>query len=156
MKRFVSIAGILFFVSFCHSAKAQVVDTIAIDTMSTEVYVKEMTCRSFIKEIYDYRRKSTPWQFKGKRPTLLVFYANWCSPCRHMLPIINKLADEYEGRIKFYRINVDNEKDLAHYFKTAYIPMFVFIPMRDDPNKCTGAMTEDALREKLEEILKSK
>lgn len=153
MKRFASIVAILFFISFDNTAEAQVVDTIAIDTLSAKICVKEMTCRSFIKEIYDYRRKSTPWQYKGKRPALLAFYANWCSPCRHMQPVVNKLANEYKGRIKFYRINVDNEKDLAQYFKTAYIPLFVFIPLHETPTRHTGAMSEDVFRGYLEELL---
>lgn len=154
MNRLVSIAGILFLWGFSFQAHAQKADTIAIDTLSTRVLVKEMTCRSFIKEVYDYRRRATPWLYKGKRPALLVFYANWCSPCRRMMPLINKFAEEYEGSIKFYRINVDNEKDLVLYFKAAYIPLFVFVPLKELPTKCSGAMSEEDLRAKLQLLVK--
>lgn len=153
MTRLVSIAGILFLFDCCFSAHAQKADTIAIDTITTKILVKEMNCRSFIKEVYDYRRRSTPWLYKGKKPALLVLYANWCSPCRRMIPVVNKLAEEYEGKIKFFRINVDNEKDLAQYFKAAYIPLFVLIPLKEEPVKYSGAMTEEELRAKLQGLI---
>ena len=153
MKQRIGIIGILFFISCCFSAKAQALDSTMIDTISTQMLVKEMTCRSFIKEIYDYRRRSTPWLYKGKHPALLVVYANWCSPCRRMTPIINKLAAEFDGKIKFYRINADNEKDLALFLKATYIPLFVFVPLREEPIKCSGTMAEEALRAKLKELI---
>ena len=155
MKEKIGIIGILFFIGCCFSARAQVLDSTMIDTTSNRILVKEMTCRSFIKEIYDYRRRSTPWLYKGKRPALLVVYANWCSPCRRMTPIINKLAGEFDGKIKFYRINADSEKDLTLFLKANYIPLFVFVPLKEDPIKCSGTMAEETLRTKLKELIQN-
>jgi len=152
MGRILSIAGIIFSILF-FSSFTQKPDSTTVKKSSSTEFVKEMTKRSFIKEVYDYRRKSTPWLYKGKKPAVIVLYANWCSPCRQMSTIVSQLAEEYNGKVRFFKINIDNEKELCDYWKADYIPLFIFIPMYEEPQRQCGTMDKDVLRAKIDNIL---
>ena len=86
-------------------------------------------------------------------PAVIDFYADWCGPCRRVAPIMEKLAEEYEGRLVVYKINVDQEKELATAFQAKSIPMVLFIPLEGQPMKQVGAMPEESYRKIVEEHL---
>ena len=83
----------------------------------------------------------------------LDFYADWCGPCRRVAPLMEKFAEEYEGRLLVYKVNVDQEKVLASTFQVNSIPMVLFIPMEGEPLMQVGAMNEDGYRQVIEEHL---
>lgn len=60
---------------------------------------------------------------KSDIPVMVDFWAAWCGPCRMIGPVIEKLADEYEGKVKIGKVNVDEEGPLAQQYKVMSIPM---------------------------------
>ena len=60
-------------------------------------------------------------------PVVVDFYATWCGPCRMLAPVLDDLAEDYEGRVKFVRVNVDEEPDLAERFHVGAVPTVVLL-----------------------------
>lgn len=93
------------------------------------------------------------WKFLGTRPALIDFYASWCGPCQRLAPIIDELAEEYEGKVDIYKVDVDKEEELARLFKVRSIPTLVYIPMNELPIVELGGKSKGELREKLNAMI---
>ena len=119
----------------------------------TETKVKHLTYNEFKKQIWDFEKNPYTFAYKGKLPAIIDFYADWCGPCRRVAPIMEKLAEEYDGKLVIYKVNVDQEKQLASAFQVKSIPMVLFIPTEGMPYKQVGAMQEQGYRDVIEEQL---
>ena len=86
-------------------------------------------------------------------PVLVDFYADWCGPCRMMGPVVAKLSEEYEGKAKVGKVNVDEEELLSAKYGVMSIPYFVIIKDGKVIDKAMGAMSKDDLEEKLKNAL---
>ena len=118
-----------------------------------ETKVKQLTYKEFTKKVWDFEKDPSTFVYKGKLPAVIDFYADWCGPCRRVAPIMEKLATEYDGKLLVYKINVDQEKDLASAFQVKSIPMVLFIPMEGQPMMQVGAMQEAEYKKVVEEHL---
>ena len=87
---------------------------------------------------------------KSDIPVLVDFYADWCGPCKMMSPVIDKLADEYEGRIKVGKINVDENSELAMKYGVMSIPNMKFFKGGQVVYEVIGAVPKPAMKQKFE------
>ncbi len=87
------------------------------------------------------------------KPVVVDFWATWCGPCRRVAPVIEELANEYEGRAVVGKVDVEEEDELAAQFGIRNIPTVLFIKDGQVVDKVVGAMPKSAYEEKLQAIL---
>ena len=105
---------------------------------------EQLTKDAFLKKVFNYE-KNKEWKFEGDVPAVVDFWAPWCGPCRMVGPIIDELSTEYAGKVNFYKINVDDEQELAGIFGVRSIPSMLFIPKEGKPKMSVGALPKEAL-----------
>lgn len=106
--------------------------------------------------IYDYKENPNKFVFKGARPAIIDFYADWCGPCRSLSPKLEAAAKKYAGKVDVYKVNVDNEAELSQIFGVRSIPMVLFIPMTGTPIQTVGDLTAEQIEETIAQIYKGK
>ena len=107
----------------------------------------------FLKKIFNYEKNKDKWVYEGTLPCIIDFYADWCPPCKKVEPILKELAKEYKGKIIIYKINTDNERELASAFGIRSIPTYLFIPAKGDPQSAAGALPRESFVKIIDEFL---
>lgn len=121
--------------------------------VSTKILPEHLTLETFKEKIWDFDTNSQEWTYKGSEPCIIDFYADWCGPCKIIAPIMEELAAEYEGKIKIYKIDTDDERELASAFGIRSIPSVLFSPLKGKPMMRTGALSKEAYIKIIEEQL---
>ena len=142
------IVAIVVLGSCSNNKKSNSEDKTPIPTIKTkdtikannELATKYLSTEDFKKKIMNYDEHPQEWVFEGNRPAIIDFYATWCGPCKMTAPIIERLARKYKGQIDFYKVDIDQERELAQIFGIRSIPTFLFIPIKGQPKAQMGAM----------------
>ena len=143
MKKNILIAMVILAAAFTANAQDK----------KEESKVKQLTYKEFIKKVWNFENNPNTFIYKGDLPAVIDFYADWCGPCRRVAPIMEKMAEEYEDRLLVFKVNVDQEKELAAAFQVKSIPMVLFIPLEGQPMMQVGAMQEAEYKKVVEEKL---
>lgn len=109
--------------------------------------VHSLTASDFRKKIMDYEAHPEEWVFAGSRPAVIDFYTTWCGPCKMMAPIVESFARKYASKVDFYKVDIDQEPELASVFGIRSIPTFLFIPMKGNPSMQMGALQKEDFEE---------
>ena len=133
-------------------------DNNKVETEDTQTVAKPeyLTYDTFIEKVWDFESNPQEWSYKGEVPCVIDFYADWCKPCRMVAPIMDDLAEEYEGEVKIYKIDVDKEKKLASVFQVRSIPAVLFSPKEGRPMMQAGALPKDQYIKIIEDNLLNK
>ena len=110
----------------------------------------------FLSKVYNYEKNQTDWVYEGNKPAIIDFYADWCGPCKKVAPILKELAAQYKNDIVIYKVNVDNEKELAQAFGIQSIPTLLFIPQTGKPQIAQGALSKEQFVEQINNFLLKK
>ncbi len=114
--------------------------------------LEHLTKETFISKVFDYE-KNKDWKFAGELPCLIDFYADWCGPCKMVAPILEELAVEYKGKINIFKVDTEEQQELAGVFGIRSIPSILFCPADGAPQMAMGALPKDTFKKAIEDIL---
>jgi thioredoxin len=120
-----------------------------------------ITKADFLAKVMDYETNPEEWVYKGDKPCLIDFYADWCGPCKIASPVLEELAKKYKDDIYIYKVNTEVERELSSVFGVRSIPTFLFCPAEGKPTMSNGiARTPEETKQMfilmIEEILLGK
>ena len=113
-----------------------------------------MTTQDFKDKVFDYT-VNKDWSFKGDKPAIIDFYADWCGPCQMIAPFLEKLSDKYGDDLVIYKVDTEQQMELSQVFGIRSIPTMLFIPMGKQPMMQPGALPENVLEDVIEKELLS-
>lgn len=115
--------------------------------------LEHLTKDTFKEKVFNFE-ENKEWKFEGEKPCLIDFYADWCQPCKIVAPILEELNEEYNGEINIYKVNTEQEQELAGMFGIRSIPSLLFVPKEDQPQMALGALPKDTLEKAIKDVLK--
>ena len=102
-----------------------------------------MALQHFTEDTFDAAVNAAPL-------AMVDFWATWCGPCKMMGPVVEKLANEYDGKVLVGKVETDDEMELAEKFEVSSIPTIVFLKNGAEFDRKIGVVPESALREVLD------
>lgn len=116
--------------------------------------MEHLTKETFLTKVFNYEQNQE-WKFEGNLPCLIDFYADWCGPCKMVAPILEELSKEFDGKINIYKVNTEEEQELAAAFGIQSIPSLLFCPKDGKPQMAMGALPKQAMTDAINEVLLS-
>jgi len=114
--------------------------------------MEHLTKETFFEKVFNYE-KNKDWKFEGELPCIIDFYADWCQPCKIVSPILEELAEDYKGKVNIYKINTEEQTELAGAFGIKSIPSILFCPKDGQPQMAMGALPKETLEQAISDVL---
>ncbi len=111
---------------------------------TSNVKPEQLTYNEFLKKVWNFEKHPKEWIFEGSEPCVIDFYATWCGPCKRLAPMMDEMAKTFNGKVKFYRVDVDKQPKLAALFRIQSIPAVLFTPKNGKPMMQVGLMPHDS------------
>ncbi len=128
--------------------KLKALTLVAVSMMVLPIVAQEhLSTQDFKNKIWDYTKNSQALVMKSKVPVILDFYADWCRPCKMLAPELIQLQKGYKGKVLIYKINIEQEDELARIFGVQSIPTLYFIKPDGKYTATMGYRTQDELKQ---------
>ena len=88
------------------------------------------------------------------KPVLVDFSAEWCQPCKMVAPVLEELQSEYGDKIVIYKVDTEDQRELAGLFGIQSIPSLLFVPKDGQPQMAMGALPKDTFKKAIADVLK--
>lgn len=112
----------------------------------------QLTTDKFKEDVFDYTTEKE-WKYKGDKPAIIDFYADWCGPCKMVAPILEELSEEYKDNLLIYKVDTEVEQELSAVFQIRSIPSMLFIPVEKQPMMQAGALPKPSLKQIIDKEL---
>jgi len=114
--------------------------------------IEHLTKETFLNKVFNYE-KNKEWKFEGDKPCLIDFYADWCGPCKMVAPVLEDLAKDFDGKMNIYKVNTEEQQELASVFGIRSIPSFLFVPLNTQPQMAMGALPKETFVKAFKDVL---
>jgi len=114
--------------------------------------IEHLTLDTFKAKVFNFT-DNKEWKFEGTLPCIIDFYADWCGPCKMVAPILEELAKEYDGKLDVYKVNTEDERELAGIFGVQSIPSLLFVPKEGQPQMAMGALPKETFKQAFKDVL---
>jgi thioredoxin 1 len=114
--------------------------------------MEHLTKETFLEKVFNYEQNKE-WKFEGNLPCLIDFYADWCGPCKVVAPVLEELSEEFKGKINIYKVDTEDQQELASAFGIRSIPSLLFCPLDEQPQMAQGALPKDTLVQVINDVL---
>jgi thioredoxin 1 len=114
--------------------------------------IEHLTKETFLNKVFNYELNKE-WKFEGEKPCIIDFYADWCGPCKSVAPILEDLAKDFDGKINVFKVDTEEEQELASVFGIRSIPSFLFVPAKGQPQMAMGALPKETFVKAFKDVL---
>jgi thioredoxin 1 len=114
--------------------------------------MEHLTQDTFKAKVHNFE-VNKDWKFEGDLPCIIDFYADWCGPCKTVAPVLEELASEYDGKINIYKVNTEDQQELAAAFGVRSIPSLLFCPKDGQPQMAMGALPKESFVKAINDVL---
>lgn len=115
--------------------------------------LEHLTKETFKEKVFNYE-VNKEWVYEGTKPCLIDFYADWCGPCKMVAPVLEELQKEYGESIVIYKIDTEDQQELAGMFGVQSIPSLLFVPVDGQPQMAMGALPKQTFIKAIADVLK--
>ena len=120
--------------------------------LKTKIMIEFLTLDTFKQKVFNFE-ENKDWKFEGDKPCIIDFYADWCGPCKMVAPILEELQTEYDGKLNIYKVDTEDQRELAAMFGIQSIPSLLFVPKEGKPQMAMGALPKATFEQAFEEVL---
>jgi thioredoxin 1 len=117
--------------------------------------LEHLTAETFKTKVFNWELNKD-WKYEGSVPCLIDFYADWCGPCRMVAPVLEELQKEYGDKLVIYKIDTEEQRELAGMFGVQSIPSLLFVPLEGQPQMAMGALPKSTFEQAISDVLKVK
>jgi len=112
-----------------------------------------LTKETFKQKVWNFEKSPNEFKYLGDKPCLIDFHADWCGWCRKIAPSLEELAKTYDGKVYFYKIDTDKQKELQALFQVRSLPTILYIPMKGQPTLIPGAASKEQFDQNIQQYL---
>jgi thioredoxin 1 len=117
--------------------------------------LEHLTKQTFKEKVFNFE-ENKEWKYEGNVPCMIDFYADWCGPCKMVAPVLEELQKEYGSNLVIYKVDTEQEQELAGMFGIQSIPSLLFVPVDGQPQMAMGALPKATFEKAIEDVLKVK
>jgi len=115
--------------------------------------LEHLTKETFKEKVFNYEINKE-WKYEGSKPCMIDFYADWCGPCKMVAPVLEELQKEYGDSIVIYKVDTEDQQELAGMFGIQSIPSLLFVPIDGQPQMAMGALPKQTFIKAISDVLK--
>ncbi len=115
--------------------------------------LEHLTKETFKEKVFNFEANKE-WKYEGDKPCMIDFYADWCGPCKMVAPVLEELQKEYGDTIVIYKVDTEDQQELAGMFGVQSIPSLLFVPQEGQPQMAQGALPTPTFEKAIADVLK--